>query len=181
MQPAVVGKSPHPRNQFWWYSNASKICCRQNLVSSLHIGLDFHRVWRIFPIYSLMGQLPSHCYIIQVYKHQLAMTQGYKFDIHNSVRIYTCGYVMPREFLLQIITGLCFLVDYNIHKISIFLSLKVFIKSQLFIFWKSFFLHLNLPMYSNYMYALVPIIAMQLLSFDTQIQLLQVTIFYYNL
>ena len=29
-------------------------------------------------------------------------------------------------------------------------------------------------MYSNYMYALVPIITMQLLSFDTQIQLLQV-------
>ena len=36
-------------------------------------------------------------------------------------------------------------------------------------------------MYSNYIYALVPIITMQLLSFDTQIQLLQVTIFYYNL
>lgn len=50
------------------------------------------------------------------------MTQGYKFDIHNSVRIYTCRYFMPREFQLQIITGLCFLVDYNIHKISIFLS-----------------------------------------------------------
>lgn len=36
-------------------------------------------------------------------------------------------------------------------------------------------------MYSNYIYALVPIITMQLLSFDTQIQLLQVKIFYYNL
>ena len=55
------------RNQLWWYSNASKICCQQNLVSSLHLGLTFHRVWRIFPVYSLMGQLPIHCYIIQGY------------------------------------------------------------------------------------------------------------------
>ena len=120
------------RNQLWWYSNASKICCQQNLVSSLHLGLNFHRVWRIFPVYSLMGQLPIHCYIIQGYKYQLEMTQSYKFDVHNSVRIYTCGYVMPREFQLQISTGLCFLVDYNIHKIYIFLSFKVFIKLQLF-------------------------------------------------
>lgn len=63
-----------------------------NLVSSLLICLVFHGMCRVFILSfiqfsSLMGQL-IHCYIIQEYKLQLAMTQVCNLDFHYQIGIY---------------------------------------------------------------------------------------------
>lgn len=132
-QPLWENVYIHRNHGFGGAPQATKTYCQQNLVSSLHIHLIFDRIWRIFSVYTVLGQLLINCYFIQGHKVQLAMITCYNFDFYYIIG--TCIWIWYAQLITR---AMCFLVNYNIQKFFS-LSLKVFIKLQFFSSFRIFF------------------------------------------